>query len=157
MSRSAEFWIEHLGLAAHPEGGHYRETYRAEGRVRRRAFSTAIYFLLRTGERSWLHRLRSDEVFHHYRGSALTIHVLHTDGAHETIQLGADPDRHETLQAMVPAGSWFGAEVETAGSYALVGCTVSPGFEFEDFELAERAKLLDRFPDHREIVERLTP
>jgi hypothetical protein len=167
IERDAGYWIEVLGLAPHPEGGHYRETYRSSGRLTKRrrdagypegrSFSTAIYYLLRSGEVSRLHRLRSDEIFHHYRGSALTLHVFHHDGAYRTVPVGGDLERGERLQAVVPAGCWFGATVEAPDAYALVGCTVAPGFEYADFELGRRDDLLVVHPRHRAIIERLTP
>jgi predicted cupin superfamily sugar epimerase len=157
MTREATDWIERLGLVQHPEGGCYRETYRAESRVSGgRCHSTAIYYLLRSGEVSRLHRLRSDELFHFYRGSPLVVHVIHEDGRYEPLTLGADPDRGETLQAVVRAGCWFGATVEGEETFALVGCTVSPGFEFADLEMADRAGLVQRWPQHRKLIERLT-
>jgi predicted cupin superfamily sugar epimerase len=164
--RDASYWIESLALVEHPEGGHYRETYRSsrtvtasgadDGPPAGRSFSTAIYYLLRSGEISRLHRLRSDEVFHHYRGSALVIHSIDSAGEHRKVTLGGDPERGEVLQAVIPAGCWFGATVETPDSFALVGCTVAPGFDFDDFELADRDRLLALYPHHRTIIERLT-
>jgi len=164
MTREATWWIERLGLEEHPEGGCYRETYRAPGLLpgsgdrhpTGRCFSTAIYYLLRSGEVSRLHRLRSDELFHFYRGSPLAVHVIHEDGRYEPRILGADPDRGQTLQAVVRAGCWFGATVDEADSFALVGCTVAPGFEFADFETADRAGLVELYPQHRALIERLT-
>jgi predicted cupin superfamily sugar epimerase len=164
-------WIERLGLEPHPEGGFFRETHRAAlvlpgealppGFAGPRAASTAIYFLLRRGQRSALHRLRSDEVWHHYAGGPLLVHVLETGGVGaRAIRLGRDFDAGETLQAVVSAGAWFGAElapVTPAADFALVGCTVAPGFDFADFELARRPDLVARFPAHRELIERLTP
>jgi hypothetical protein len=165
MTPEVAAWIERLRLVAHPEGGFYRETYRAPGRIPEggapgfpagRAYATAIYYLLSAGEVSRLHRLRSDEVFHHYAGAALVLHVLHVDGRAEPLAIGGDPDRGQMPQAIVPAGAWFGATVEEGGSFALVGCTVAPGFDDADFELADRATLLARFPEHRSLIERLT-
>jgi predicted cupin superfamily sugar epimerase len=162
----ATYWIRKLALTEHPEGGHYRETYRSErtvpaadaarGYPAGRSFSTAIYYLLRYGEVSRLHRLRSDEVFHHYEGSAFVLHVFDRDGSYRVIRVGDDPERGEAHQAVVRAGSWFGATVERPGSFSLVGCTVAPGFEFTDFELADRTRLLESYPEHRPIIERLT-
>jgi uncharacterized protein len=143
------FWIETLQLAKHPEGGYYRETYRSERQTEGRAYSTAIYFLLPANEFSALHRLKSNEVWHFYAGNELTIHLIDSEGTYATKRIGVD-----SFQAVVPAGYWFGATVEQG--YALVGCTVSPGFEFCDFELASRAALLRQFPRHRNIIERLT-
>jgi uncharacterized protein len=149
-------WIERLGLQPHPEGGCFAETYRSgevfqtpEGE---RAACTCIYFLLRAGERSMLHRIRSDELWHFYDGDPIDIHAIHPDGSYSCTRLS----RHQP-QAMVPAGSWFGAELAGSSGHALCGCTVSPGFDFEDFELAEREEMLRTFPRQRAIVLRLTP
>lgn len=161
---SAGDLIAALGLARHPEGGWFRETYRAAEEIPApalpprfggaRAFSTAILFLLEAGDRSHLHRIRSDEVWHHHAGAALLLQVLHPDGRHEEVRLGPDPRSGDRYQAVVPAGCWFGAE-PLGGPYALVGCTVAPGFDFADFTLGTRADLLDRFPQHRDLVHRL--
>jgi len=163
----AAFWIARLGLRPHPEGGFFRETYRAADTLAPaalpsrfdgpRAASTAIYFLLTHDSFSALHRIRSDELWHFYAGDALLLSALDpATGACTATRLGADPARGETFQAVVPAGAWFGAEVAAPGSFALVGCTVAPGFEFADFELAERRTLLDRHPAARAVIERLT-
>ena len=167
MAEDADYWIDRLGLAPHPEGGRFRETYRAAGLIgpaeggsdhpAGRPYSTAILYLLRSDETSRLHRLRSDEIFHHYRGSPLRLHRFAPDGEYRTILLGGEPERGGRLQAVVPAGHWFGAIVEAADSYALVGCTVAPGFDFADFELGERHRLLGLYPAQRAIIERLTP
>lgn len=158
--------ITSLNLQPHPEGGWYRESYRAtesipaDGLPGRfdgpRSFATAIYFLLTSETFSALHRLKSDEQWHFYRGSPLTIHVIHPDGRYAPVKLGQQLDRGETLHAVVPYGCWFGATVDTSGSYALVGCTVAPGFDFADFEMAEGHKLLQEFPQHKALITRLT-
>jgi len=145
--KTAQDWIEALRLAKHPEGGYYRETYRSTATIGDRAVSTAIYFLLPAGEISALHRIKSDELWHFYGGNSLTIHSI--AGRYSTIELSAD-----NPQAVVPAGNWFGATVETG--YALVGCTVAPGFDFRDFEMADRTALLATYPQHRVVIERLT-
>jgi hypothetical protein len=164
--KDARYWIERLGLQRHPEGGYYRETYRAREGIAGehlparfggdRPFSTAIYFLLPGGEISVLHRIKQDEVWHFHEGSALVIHVIDPQGECSEIRLGPDPDRGETLQAVLPAGRLFGAFVSDARLYALVGCTVAPGFDFADLEIPTRGELLWRFPRHRAIIERLT-
>lgn len=166
MARDAEYWIEKLGMSGHPEGGYFRETYRAPegipatylpGRYNGdRVFQTGIYFLLESGQKSALHRMESDEMWHFYTGSPLTVYCLHADGRREDIRLGPDPDQGEVFQATVPRGTWFGAEVAEPDSFALVGCTVAPGFEFDDFTLGSRADLLERFPQHAELVKRMT-
>lgn len=145
----AQHWIQTLQLQKHPEGGYYRETYRDAREINGRACSTAIYFLLPAGEVSALHRLKSDEVWHFYAGHELTLHILDPAGNYTTQTVGP-----ASFQAVVPAGHWFGATVERG--YALVGCTVAPGFYFRDFELADRAEWLRRFPQHRSLILRLT-
>lgn len=171
-------WIERLGLEAHPEGGFFRETYRSAaslgpcclgaGYTDRRSVSTAIYFLLRGDQASRFHRIRSDEVWHHYAGGGLTLHLLldpaaaaamgdgGTDG-YRSLRLGSDPAGGALPQAVVPAGAWFGATVDDAAAFALVGCTVAPGFDFRDFEMARREDLLRSHPRHGELIVRLTP
>jgi predicted cupin superfamily sugar epimerase len=155
--------IERLGLAPHPEGGFYRETYRAsttvdvDGRVR--SASTAIYFLLRAGDVSTLHQITSDEVWHFYAGSDLEVVALAEGGVLERHRLGQDPSTGATLQCVVPAGQWFGARLcqpVSADAFALVGCTVAPGFDFADFTLGQRAALLQKFPQHAELIVTLT-
>lgn len=164
-NQAARYWIDHLGLEPHPEGGYFRQTYRAERIIPRealsgftgpRAASTAIYFLLEGKNFSAFHRLQSDEVWHFYAGSPLTIHVIEPSGSYSEISLGNDPDAEQVFQAVVPAGCWFASHVADWNSWALVGCTVAPGFDFADFEIAEREELLKRYPQHREIIERLT-
>lgn len=154
--------IEQLQLAPHPEGGYFRETYRAAESVgatalfRRftgeRSISTAIYFLLEAGQCSHLHRIRSDEVWHFYAGDPLD--VMEIDGAGElkVTRIGTGG----VYQHVVPAGVWFGAAPAEGGRFALVGCTVAPGFDFADFELADRAALLREYPRHQDWIRRLT-
>ena len=156
--------VRQLGLLPHPEGGYFRETYRASERIpagaldRRyggdRVTSTAIYYLLEAGQRSALHRLKSDEVFHFYAGEPLRIIEIAPDGHLTETLLGADLAAGAIPQHVVPAGSWFGA-VPT-GRFSLVGCTVAPGFDFADFELAEAAVLRAAFPRHAAWIGRLT-
>lgn len=152
----AESWIRKLDLQPHPEGGHYRETYRSTARTGSRNVCTAIYYLLREGERSRLHRLGSDELWHHYAGAPLTIHCLVPGKGYLPLLLGADDVDDARPQRIVPAGCWFGATCDEAGGFTLAGCTVAPGFEFADFEMAKRAELLRDFPDCRQWIERLT-
>lgn len=118
--------------------------------------ATAIYFLLPGDQFSALHRLRSDEVWHFYAGSSLTLHIIDPQGCLTQKKLGTNPDKGESFQVVVEAGCWFGATVDDPQGYALVGCTVAPGFEFEDFELGNRQQLLEQYPQHRELIERLT-
>lgn len=126
--------ISRLDLKPHPEGGHYRETFRDTRVVGgKRAASTAIYFLLARGERSHWHRVDAAEVWHYYAGDALLLDIA-DDGGQRTIKLGADLNAGEYPQAIVPASAWQAAQ--TTGDWTLVGCTVAPGFDFATFELA---------------------
>lgn len=144
-------------LLPHPEGGHYRETYRAAATVpgTTRSVSTAIFFLLGAGERSRLHRIDADEVWHFYEGDPLLIVELPGGGEVRRTVLGRDRAQGQRLQHVVPAGVWFGALPADGSRFALVGCTVSPGFEFAGFELADRAAMLDAYPGEP-LVDALT-
>ena len=163
---NAEYWIEKLRLEPHPEGGHFRQTYKADlslspaalpvGFMGTRAASTAIYFLLAGENFSAFHRLRSDEVWHFYDGSPLVVHVIEPEGRVSRILLGRDVDAGQALQAVVKAGCWFASHVADWSSFALVGCTVAPGFEFADFEMGRREELVERYPLHAELIQRLT-
>jgi predicted cupin superfamily sugar epimerase len=156
--------IRRFDLQPHPEGGFFRETYRSAAQVAqagsdaRRAASTAIYYLLCDGAHSAWHRIRSDEVWHFYAGAPLDVHVLDQGGKLITHRLG-NPlrDPGTVFQAVVPAGLWFAAECEDSAAFALVGCTVAPGFEFNEFELAEVGELQSAYPEHAEIIARLGP
>ena len=154
--------VQQLGLKPHPEGGFYSESYRASDTVIRqtdgteRASSTAIYYLLENGAWSAWHRIASDEVWHFYAGSPLNVYVLTPEGELVTHCLGPALERAGVVyQAVVPAGYWFAAELVNPDSFALVGCTVAPGFEFAEFELAKAEELAAQYPQHRGVVERL--
>jgi predicted cupin superfamily sugar epimerase len=161
--------IDALRLEAHPEGGWFREVFRSPERVagaalperfrgersperlsNSRALATSILYLLAAGERSCFHRLLADELWCHHAGGAMHLHLLEQGGA-RTLAVGAD-----TPQVTVPHSTWFAAEPELGCEFALAGCFVSPGFEYEDFELADRARLLAEFPDQRALVTRFT-
>lgn len=162
-----EALINHYNLLPHPEGGFYRQTYAASEQIQRdalperfdgsRSFSTAIYFLLPIGNFSAFHRIKSDEVWHFYEGCVLHIHVIHPNGDYECLKLGSDIINGESYQLVVPANAWFASEpVGDTGSFALVGCTVAPGFDFSDFELAEVEKLVEQYPSHELLIKRLS-
>ncbi|QQC63478.1 cupin domain-containing protein [Paraburkholderia ginsengisoli] len=158
--------IRRFGLKPHPEGGFFSETYRSAVRVSRdgdgseqtRSASTAIYYLLCDGAHSAWHRIKSDEVWHFYAGESLNVHVLDANGALVTHTLGntlTHPDA--VFQAVVPAGLWFAAECADPATFALVGCTVAPGFEFSEFEIADVEALKAEHPRHAELIARLGP
>lgn len=151
--------VRDLHLLPHPEGGFFRETYRAAQRLDSgRAVATTIYFLLPAGQVSRLHRIDADEGWHHYLGGTLEIFELdEADPSRQHVtRLGKDLRNGEVPQHVVPAGRWFGAAPAPAAPYALVGCTVAPGFEFARFELGDRARLLAQFPAAASTVQRLT-
>ena len=160
----AQYWIHHLGLSPHPEGGYYRATYKSDLTIVRsalpssyqgdRSASTAIYFLLDEGNFSAFHRIASDEVWHFYAGSSLVVYVIDPEGNYSELHLGSDEG--EEFQAVVKAGCWFASRVRDAAGFALVGCTVAPGFDFADFELGVRSELIRAFPAHRKLIEELT-
>lgn len=166
MHREAVRLIQSLGLKVHPEGGYYRETWRSHltanlaggdrGATGRRAFGTAIYYLLAGGEVSKIHRLRADEVWHLYSGGPLTLHLLDESHGYSLLQLGRDVRGGPAYQATIPAGCWFGACLTGEDSFALAGCTLAPGYDQADFELGDRARLLTAFPDHEAIIRLLT-
>ena len=158
--------INHYNLLPHPEGGFFRQTYAAAEQISKealperfegsRSYSTAIYFLLPHGSFSAFHRIKSDEVWHFYEGCPLNIHVIHPNGDYDCMKLGRNLNNGESYQLVVPANTWFASEpVGDTESFALVGCTVAPGFDFSDFELAEVAALTNQFPKHMELIRRL--
>ncbi|TVQ67309.1 MAG: cupin domain-containing protein [Balneolaceae bacterium] len=163
MDRKEEV-IELLALTPHPEGGYFKEVYRSRESFQvggddfpgGRSLSTSIYYLLGSGERSLFHRIRSDEVWHHYEGSPVTVHMIHEDSLYEAFVLGKELTSGERPQFTVPAGVWFGVTVEEPGSFALCGCTVCPGFDFRDFEMADRYRMLQAFPEHEAVIRELT-
>ncbi len=163
MNADADRWVRLLDLVPHPEGGAFRETWRAgesaQGLPGRfggpRSLGTAIYYLLRAGERSRLHRLRADEVWHLYDGGPLHLHLLVPGEGYRRLVLGHDVAKGETPQCVVAHGTWFGAEPAAGAAYALAGCTCAPGFEYNDFEMGSREQLLAHFPGERTLIERL--
>jgi uncharacterized protein len=159
-SGRAREWIETLGLLPHPERGFYAETYRAEQRVGtprgERAASTAIYFLVSAEQPiTFLHRLASDEVFHLYDGGPLEVLRLLPDGTSDVVTLGLDLTRGQRPQLVLTQGTWFGTELAAGAAFCLIGCSVAPGFDFADFELADAAALAKRYPERRERIWRM--
>jgi len=152
--------IAQLQLLPHPEGGYYRETYRSNQIIktekgRDRNVSTAILFLLENEDKSRFHRIQSDELWFFHQGQPLEIVFINNDQL-EIIILGNDIDHGETPQAMIPANTWFGSRVKDRKGYSLVSCTVAPGFDFADFEMAETAKLTQEYPHLKDIIENFT-
>jgi predicted cupin superfamily sugar epimerase len=160
MDPRAAGWIERLGLAPHPEGGWFAETWRSPLRVRtpagERSAGTAIHYLITPDSFSALHRVASDEVFHFYLGDPVELLQIDGAGRVERSVLGTDLGAGMWPQAVVPAGAWQGSRLVEGGAFALLGATVAPGFEYADFELGRRADLLARFPHLAREIERLT-
>lgn len=162
----ASYWISRLQLTPHVEGGAFREVYRSELTVAQRALpiffqgprniSTGIYFLLAQGQFSAFHRIASDELWHFYFGDTLLIYEIGHSGSLTIHKLGPGIEKGEHFQVVIKAGSWFASVPAEDSEYALVGCTVAPGFDFTDFELADRATLARQFPLHKQIIEALT-
>jgi predicted cupin superfamily sugar epimerase len=163
--RDKNFWINELGLEEHPEGGYYREVYRSKEMIKvryeeaqiekKRNLFTSIYFLLTKEKFSAFHRIKSDELWHFHEGDSILIHSIDPKGILQSRVLGKDLANGEQLQLVVSAGEWFASEVTEGGEYSLVGCTVAPGFDFSDFEIAD-SELKKQFSEHSELIDRLT-
>ena len=159
---TAEDLIQKLGLKVHPEGGYFKEVYRSEELIPSkslpdryggdRSFSTSIYYLLAGNQKSFFHCLKSDEIWHYYYGSPLLLHILHSNNSYQKVIVGNNFSKDEVVQYTVPRGSWFAAESADKNSFSLIGATVVPGFDFNDFELGRRADLLKKFPDHEVLI-----
>lgn len=159
--QTADRLIENLGMLRHPEGGYYAQCLASDRLIQggasgceERRLWTSIYFLLKAGQVSHLHRLAADEVWYFHAGSPLEIVSITAGGRLEAVSLGLDLEAGQRPQALVTAGSWFGSRL-LGGDYALVGCMVAPGFEFSDFELARRDELLRLYPQHSQSIEEL--
>jgi hypothetical protein len=158
--------IEVLKLKQHPEGGYYRETYRSKGSIPKeilgkpftgnRNYATGIYFLLTSESFSAFHKINQDEMWHFYDGSPMNLHMIAPDGRYSVIKIGNTLSEGELPQFTVPAGYWFASEVDEENSFSLLGCTVSPGFDFDDFEMPPRAQLIKQFPHLEDIITKLT-
>jgi len=163
---SADFWIKKLNLQEHAEGGYFKEFYRSEDYFsvqppyedETRSASTSIYYLLKKNQFSAFHKIRSDEIWHYYAGDEITLYIIDEQGILSQEKLG-NPLIHSSAarpQVLIKNGFWFAARIENGNDYCLLGCTVSPGFEYQDFVLAERKDLLINFPEYKEIIKSLT-
>lgn len=153
--------VDFYNMEPHPEGGWYKETYRSNettsiANLGERNLMTSIYFLLESHQTSNFHIIKSDELWFYHSGSPLTVHCIYPNGDYETLHIGPDFENGQTFQALVPKGTIFGSTVDIENSHALVGCTVSPGFDFNDFKLFKKEALLNKFPQHQSIIETLT-
>jgi len=158
--------IQKLKLQPHPEGGFFKETYRSIGTIPesvlssllngKRNYSTCIYYLLRSGDFSAFHKINQDEIWHFYLGSPIKLYIISDDGTLSDVLIGSNLTAGQVPQFVVPKQHWFAAKVVDQNCYSLVGCTVSPGFDFKDFTLASRKNLVEQFPQHRNVIEEFT-
>lgn len=166
MDPKAKKYIDQLNLEPHPEGGYFREIYRSDEIIlpegmperlkKKRAASTSIYFLLEGKQVSNFHRIKSDEIWHYYDGCGVNIFAIDNSGLLLQFKLGKNVEMNEVFQVVVKKNNWFAAELIDKKSFCLTGCTVSPGFDFEDFELAKRQELITAFPRHKDVIKRFT-
>lgn len=147
--------IEQYQMQAHPEGGYFKETYRCEEIINNRNLSTAIYFLLKNGDKSHFHRIKSDELWHFYIGGPLKVVEIDLEGNLIETVLGKNILKGQVLQYCVKAGHWFGSTPLEKTEFSFVGCTVAPGFDFKDFELAKADELISQYPQHQSIIKEL--
>ncbi|MDA3861074.1 MAG: cupin domain-containing protein [Melioribacteraceae bacterium] len=165
MNKSKQ-WISKLNLKPHPEGGYYSEVYRSDEIISSaslnkrysgsRSISTSIYFLLNGNQFSAFHKIKSDELWHFYDGSAINIYIVSENGVLEIVKLGIGIEENETPQVVIPKNVWFAAQPIDSSGYTLVGCTVAPGFDFIDFELGKRQTLIQKYPQHEKIISKFT-
>ena len=163
---SKEQIIKTLNLLPHPEGGYYRETYRSDGVIGNenldasfegtRNYSTCIYFLLTSESFSAFHKINQDEGWHFYKGSPIDLHIITKEGEHKHISIGSAIEEGQVPQYIVKAGDYFAAQVSEPDSYALVGCTVAPGFDFRDFKMPPAEELIDLFPVHASLIQKFS-
>ncbi len=167
MKLKADDIIRQLGLKPHPaEGGFFLETYRSEDMIKKDALrgrykddkcaGTAIYYLLTSDSYSAMHRLKTDEIFHFYLGDPVTMLLLYPDGSSEVISLGQRISNGDQLQAVIPRDAWMGAFLNNGGEYALMGTTMAPGFDYDDFELGSADELIKQYPEREDLIRRLT-
>lgn len=159
MEQTAGYWINHLQLQPHPEGGFYREVFRSEMEVMRspsllaKRACTSIYYLLEGGDFSGFHRIASDEIWYFHKGSPLHIHVIDENSEHLILELSDEATGG--LSVVVKAGLWFAAEIPSKKGFTLVSCAVAPGFEFDEFEMADKEQLTTLYPRYSELFVKL--
>ena len=166
MKEDIERLVQELNLAPHPEGGFFSETYRSGGAIPQevlgeqyqgdRNFCTGIYFLLTSDSFSAFHKIKQDEIWHFYKGSSIELHQISPSGQYFKSMVGNNITAGHVPQLVVPGGNWFAAAITEPDRYALVGCTVAPGFDFQDFVLADRDTLITEFPQHQDIISKFT-
>ena len=157
-----QYYISKLGLEPHPEGGYFKRTFESQEQITdqeltvhfegKRMLYTSIYFLLTSNDVSHFHRLQSDELWYYHAGSPLSVHMIDENGEYTERKLGLDLENGEVPQVLVPKNTIFGSSVKDRETFSLVGCMVSPGFEYQDFELFTQEELLLKYPQHKEII-----
>ena len=157
-----QYYISKLGLEPHPEGGYFKRTFESQEQITdqeltvdfegKRMLYTSIYFLLTSNDVSHFHRLQSDELWYYHAGSPLSVHMIDENGEYTEHKLGLDLENGEVPQVLVPKNTIFGSSVKDRETFSLVGCMVSPGFEYQDFELFTQEELLLKYPQHKEII-----
>ncbi len=158
-NQTAAYWINHLHLEPHPEGGFYKEVFRSETEVIRppsllpKQACTSIYYLLEGADFSGFHRIASDEIWYFHKGAPLHIHVIDENGEHVINELTDGPTGN--LSIVVRAGLWFAAEIPSKTGFTLVSCAVAPGFEFDEFEMGGKGRLTGLYPQHASIFDKL--
>lgn len=165
-NKELETIIKSLNLIPHPvEGGYFREVYRSKSTISKeglngfsgdRNYCTSIYYLLTSANFSAFHRIKQDEIWHFYKGSPMYVHVIDLDGTYTRHEVGLNIEEGEVPQLAVTSGCWFASSVKNENDFSFVGCTVAPGFDFEDFEMAKREQLVAKYPKHKEVIESLT-
>lgn len=163
---TATDWIQHLNLLPHPEGGYYKEIYRSAESIKKehlpdrftgdRVFATSIYYLLEQGDFSAFHRIKQDEIWHHYDGGGLEVHIIKPSGEYLVKKVGKNITNGEAPQVIIEAGDIFGSRPIEGTDFALLGCGVAPGFDFDDFKINHRDGLLAKYPQHGAIILQLT-
>ena len=166
MNPIAKQIISQFDLQPHPEGGFFKETYRSNGLIKStclesifkgdRNYATSIYFLITSDAFSAFHKINQDETWHFYKGSSLTLHMISPKGIYSSVAIGNNFENGEVPQFTVLAQHYFAAEVTAKDQFAFLGCTVAPGFDFNDFHLPTHKELSERFPTHQEVISRLT-
>jgi uncharacterized protein len=158
-TKNAAYWIQHLNLQPHPEGGYYKEVFRSKQRVFRKGADelkqacTSIYYLLEGADYSGFHRIASDELWYFHKGAPLLIHIVDEHGAYSAIELSDSSSG--VLSAVVEAGLWFASETPSGNGFTLVSCAVAPGFEFSEFEMAAKQNMISLYPQHARLFDRL--
>lgn len=155
------YWIKKLQLKKHPEGGYYKEVYRYNEKIKiknkNRSLYTSIYYLLEGNDFSSFHKIKSDEIWNFFTGSSITLYLINDEIKEiQKAILGPNFDHKNHFQILIPANTWFAAKVNDKNSYSLMGCIVSPGFEFDDFELGDRKKLEENYPELKTWIKKFT-